>query len=121
MQEREISGDYSMRDIVGKELSAVTFVMDYHQIWFNSTRINIVTELRVLIGDSVYRLGDPGYRDKLCDRITHVVVKAEARKGDAMEIVFDDGSAIVVPVRDEDHLYGPECIIYQAPTDWWVL
>jgi hypothetical protein len=38
-----------------------------------------------------------------------------------MEIVFDDGSAIVVPVRDEDHLYGPECIIYQAPTDWWVL
>jgi hypothetical protein len=124
MQELEPIDDYSMDSITGQQLSAVTFGLNYRELSFNSDVIYIIHDLQVFVASSVYQLGDPGYRDRLCERITHVVVKAEARPGDAVEIVFDDDSTIVMSVGGEENMYGPGRVFYQpfrAYKDWWVL
>jgi hypothetical protein len=121
MKQSEYGDENLMEEIIGEQLSGVTFVMDYVQLLFNSNWINAICGLQVVKGGIVSQWGDAEYRDRLCERITHTVIKAQARKGDAVKIVFDDGYSIVIPVRDEDHIYGPECVIYQGSENWWVL
>jgi len=121
MQEIETPNYYSMHDIIGQQLSAVVFVMDYLRLMFNSDYMNVMGYPPVTVRGDAYHPGSSRYRDVLCEIITHIVVRAEARKGDAVEIVFDDDSSIYIPVRDEDYLYGPELVVYEAGSHWWVL
>jgi hypothetical protein len=124
MPEPEKKDDYAMHAIVGQQLSAVTFARNYLELSFNSDMISVLLDPSVIVGGSVYLPGDSGYRDRLCERITHIVIGAKVLQGDAVKIVFDDDSAIVLPDIDDGKVYGPGRIFYQpsdAYEDWWEL
>ena len=55
--------------LVGEQLSAVSFVMDYLQLQFDPYLLIVLTPLAVHTGERSYRLGDSAYRDALCERI----------------------------------------------------
>lgn len=60
--------DYFSR-IIGEQLSAVSFVMDYLQLQFNGYLLTVLTPLVVVSDDHSYTFADLGYRDALCERI----------------------------------------------------
>ena len=61
----------------GEQLSAVTFVQDYLQLWFDGPGINVTNPLTVHAGRLSVTSWQPGFRDALCIR-------------------FDDGSQLSV-------------------------
>jgi hypothetical protein len=53
--------------LIGEQLSAVSFVMDYLQLQFDPFLLTVLTPLVVQSGSESYRLCDEGYRDALCE------------------------------------------------------
>lgn len=105
------NGDSSamLDQLRGEQLSAVTFVQDYLQHWFDGPGINVTNPLTVRMGSSSVTSGEPGFRDALCEQIAKVVASVEVRDGDALVIAFEDGSQLSVSLRDEDYS-SPEAI-----------
>ena len=101
----------SLSRIVGEQLSAVSFVMDYLQLQFNNYFLTVLTPLTVLAGEQSFRLGDLPYRDALCERITHIV-KSVVLATDYLRIDFDDDSAFIISLKEEDYVC-PEAINFQ--------
>lgn len=112
MNKVEENKDYLSR-IVGEQLSAVSFVMDYLQLQFNAYILTVLTPLVVLLGEQSYSLGDLPYRDALCERITHNVNEVKLAT-DYLRIGFDDGAVFNISLKGEDYV-GAEAIIYQFP------
>jgi len=99
--EDPLFGEKTLQQIVGEQLSAVTFVMDYVQLAFDGPMINAYTWPTVHVGDRAFRRGDPSYRDELCARVAIDVVAVRVPR-DAIEIVFADGTTIRISLRAED-------------------
>ena len=99
--------------LVGEQLSAVSFVMDYLQLQFDAYFLTVLTPLTVTIGEQSYRLGDLSYRDALCERISRRVNDV-ALAADHLRISYDDGAAFDISLKEEDHV-GAEAINFQFP------
>jgi hypothetical protein len=108
--------------IVGEQLTAVMFVMDYLKFQFNDPVLTVLTSVLVRIGDGTYQLGDLPWRDSLCDRMTRTVSELLLTV-DQLQIRFDDGSSFLVPLKDEARA-GNEAMIFEyrnAPDPWQML
>lgn len=111
----------SLDRIVGNKLSSVEFVMDYHQLRFDGPCITAYIHPEVTVADTIYRWGEPGYRDALCERIASVVQKASIVEDKELCVDFDDGSSISISLRSEDY-EGPEAVeFYLDDRHLWVL
>lgn len=99
--------------IVGEQLSAVNFVMDYLVLQFNDYFLTVLTPLVVRTGDQSYRLGDLPYRDALCERITHNV-REVVLTTEHLDIGFDDDVDFDISLKEKDRV-GAEAIIFQFP------
>jgi hypothetical protein len=115
-------GEWKIPVLHGEKLSAVVFVLDYHQLQFDGPYLNAYTPPAVVIGGRVITRGMEGYRDRLCEQIAKVVVDTRAKAGEDLRIEFEDGSAVTISLRDED-LIGPESALFQAgpPSHEWIV
>src|SRR3954467_12797541 len=91
----------------GEQLSAVTFVQDYIQLWFDGPGINVSNPLTVRTSVATITSWEPGFRDLLCGQIAKMVASVAARAGDALMLEFQDGSWLSISLRAEDYL-SPE-------------
>jgi len=98
-------------NLVGKRLSAVVFVQDYLQLQFDGDMLTVLAWPSIIHGQTELRVGEAGYRDVLCERITTAVTSVEFVPEKLLGIVFSDGATIVVPIDLENH-EGPEVVIY---------
>ena len=96
-----------LEELRGEQLSAVTFVQDYLQLWFNGPGINVMNPLTVTSGAATTTSWSPGFRDLLCGQIAKIVVEIERRAGEALTIRFGDESALSISLREGDYR-GPE-------------
>jgi hypothetical protein len=101
--------------IVGEQLSAVSFVMDYLQLQFNAYFLTVLTSLTVVVDQSSHRPGDLHYRNTLCERITHKVEEV-VLTSECLRIGFDDDAVFEISLKEEDYV-GPEAINFQFPED----
>lgn len=107
--------------LVGKQLSAVTFVMDYVQLSFDGPVLTAITQPMVTAGGISFRWGQAGYRDRLCERITHIVRTASIVEGKEICIEFDDGSTATVSLHKEDlRGYSDEAATLRYDSHLWV-
>jgi hypothetical protein len=90
-------------ELRGEHLSAVTFVQDYLQLWFDGPGINVTNPLTVQSGQTSVTSWQPGFRDALCAQITKIVASVEIREREAFIIRFEDGSLLSVSLRDQDY------------------
>jgi hypothetical protein len=98
------------QELVGEELSGVTFVRDYLQLQFNlAVMLNAFTPVTVRRGDKGATLGEDAFANLLVGQIDRLVRGVELRPEEALDITFDDGSLISVSLRPE-HYVGPEAI-----------
>ena len=98
-----------LQELVGAQLSAVTFVQDYLQLWFDGPGINVMNPLTVQVGQTAVISWQPGFRDTLCAQIAKIVSDAEVRDEEAFIIRFKDDSLISISLRPEDYS-SPEAI-----------
>jgi hypothetical protein len=98
----------ALKNLVGRELSSVTFVRDYVQLGFDGPGMSAYTMPTVACGSEDLSLGQPGYRDSLCGQIG---CKVERTEVDAQQvaIVFEGGAVVSISLRDEDYR-GPEAL-----------
>ena len=87
-------------ELVGEQLSAVTFVQDYLQLHFDGPAINVYASLRVTTGAGSWQSGDPSFRDAVCAQIAKVVRSAGGIEGEEIRIGFDDRSEIAISLRE---------------------
>jgi hypothetical protein len=102
-----------LSQIVGKELTAVNFVLDYLVFQFNDCFLTVTTTVSVRTGDQLFQPDDSSYRDSLCERITHAVTSTTLVT-DKLVVHFDDQSDFVVSLSEEGRV-GNEAIIFQFP------
>jgi hypothetical protein len=103
--------------IVGKELSSVQFVLDYVQFRFDADGIDstpcltVTASMHVGIEGVVFKKGQPGFRDALCERIGKTVKGARSLP-ERFQIEFSDTSTFVVSLSSDDRV-GPEAVLLQ--------
>jgi hypothetical protein len=115
----ETPPDY--QQIIGEQLSAVTFVMDYLQLQFNPPpTINVYTPLTVRCGDVVVISGDDQFRNKICEQIAKIVKSVEIKDEEAFLIVFEDASEISISLKPEDYI-GPEALEFWDRDGKWIM
>ncbi len=93
----------------GEQLSAVTFVQDYLQLWFDGPGINVTNPLTVESGKISVTSWQPGFRDALCSQIAKIVKLVECREKIALVITFEDDSRLSISLREQDYT-SPEAI-----------
>jgi hypothetical protein len=93
----------------GEQLSAVTFVQDYLQLWFDGPGINVTNPLTVHTNQLAVTSWQPGFRDALCSQIAKIVAAVECREGEAFIIRFEDGSRLSISLRPQDYT-TPEAV-----------
>jgi len=94
-------------------LSSVIFVMDYIQLDFNGLRLTLYVWPKVTVtGTPPLSEGGPGYRDALCEFITHEVTEVRESSTDGLVLIFDMGTIQVNPSAAD--LVGPEIAMGQA-------
>ena len=100
--------------VVGAQLSAVTFVMDYWQLAFTGHTFSVLSWLSISTGGKTTRSGEDGFRDLLCGQIAKVV-SAAAFAGNVLTITFEDKSTIRAFAREEDYRHPcPEALLFQS-------
>src|SRR5215831_16800968 len=92
------------QELVGRKLSAVTFVMDYVQLEFDPPpRINAYSPITVASDGGRVTSGDDQFRNRLCEQITKLVGSVDVDPDEAFVIRFQDDSVISISVRPEHH------------------
>jgi hypothetical protein len=93
-----------------QRLSSVEFVQDYIQLHFDGYTINLYNPVKVVGGSTTLRQGQIGFRDGLSSLINGVVRDVFYVEGDKVEVVFENGSSVVVSIADKDYS-GPEALM----------
>jgi hypothetical protein len=97
--------------IVGEQLTAVIFVMDYLKFQFNNCYLTALFPVVAYVSGQSYRPGDLHYRDSLCERIMGNVTGA-ILEADSLRIGFDDGASFALSLREEDRV-GMEALLFE--------
>jgi hypothetical protein len=101
--------------LVGGVLSSVEFVADYVQLRFNGPCMTAYTPPIVTRGSQSVGIGQPGYRDALCDEIGRRVERAEISDR-RVSILFENGVAVSISLRDDDYR-GAEALQFSLDDD----
>jgi hypothetical protein len=97
-------------ELIGEDLSGVTFVRDYLQLQFNPPLIlNAYTPVTVHCGDEVATFGEEPFPNLLLAQLNKFVGNVEFVPDEVLMIIFDDRSKISVSLRPADYV-GPEAI-----------
>lgn len=97
-------------DLVGEDLSGVTFVRDYLQLQFNPPPLlNCYTPVAVRVGEAAVLLGEPAFANAIIGQIGKFVADVAFDEGEALIITFTDGSVVSVSLSAA-HYVGPEAI-----------
>lgn len=112
----------SPRDLVGEELNAVCFVMDYVELHFNGPILRALTSVSITRGERGWVVPGPGGRDALCDLIGATVTALDVRDDVAITVGLDSGYVIRIPL-DARSRSGPEAAHFvpglNAPIQVW--
>lgn len=109
--------DSLLSGLVGLELSSVVFVADYLQLDFGGPCLSVYVWPQVVSANHIRGLGDPGYRDALCDLIGRRVTHAGEPQAGLM-IAFDGGRLVIAPTPDE--VTGAEIAMLRGLAEWMV-
>ena len=96
-----------VESLVGEELNAVSFVMDYVEFHFNGPVLRALSNPTVSIGDAKARFPEPGSRDLLCELIRREVEAVSHAPADGIELTLAGGARLRVPL-DRASYIGPE-------------
>src|SRR5688572_21348170 len=95
--------------LVGEQLSAVSFVMDYVEFHFDGHVVRALTNPRVTSAGAVLSFPTKGSRDALCALIGGVVASVTFQEDIALRLSFVERGELVLPL-DAAAMQGPEAL-----------
>lgn len=100
-----------LKQLSGRRLHAVTFVLDYVQFQFEpALTINAFTRMTVRPnGEPTRGDDDDQFRNLLCAQISKVLTLVIVRDSKSFDLSFADGSGVSISLRPEDYV-GPEAV-----------
>mgnify|MGYP001601920903 len=118
----DIVKDNPFAALIGLRLGSVEFVMDYHQLRFDGgARLEALTSPVVRVGRDEFSVGDPGYRDALCEGIGATVTAAKVEENREAYVRLGDEIEIAISLRAEDYQDRPEALVFELDRDnFWV-
>ena len=99
--------------IIGEQLSAVVFVLDYWQLQFDGPTISALSRLEVCVDGVALRDEHDQFRNVICGQIGKIVTAVALIQREAFKITFKDQSSIRISLRSEDYR-GPEAMIFHG-------
>jgi len=111
----------SLQVLVGEKLSSVTFVLDHWQVDFDGNGFNVMSQIAVTGADWTCRSGEPGFRDRLCERIGKIVADAEFEDDIGVSIVFEDGGGLHLSTEPDDYRGAEALLFHRTDERWWVV
>jgi hypothetical protein len=104
--------------LLGEDLSGVTFVRDYLQLQFNPPpTINVYSTCRVMTPAGTSSFGEQGFPNQIISLIDQPVVSV-AEADEVLAISFANGARIEIPF-DEKSFDGPEAFEFLGKKDKW--
>ena len=104
-----------LSSLENRELTGVTFVMDYLQPQFNGPILSVFVWPIVSFPEQKLSLRSSGYRDALCNQIGKIVVAAVEEPKTKLAIHFADDATFEISLKDEDQI-GPEAAMLDDGT-----
>jgi hypothetical protein len=109
--------------LVGEELNAVSFVMDYVEFHFNGPVLRALTDPVLEAPGGRWISLEPGWRDALCSVIGASVLSVEVREDDAISLALSGDRRLIVPLDDDSREGRPEAATFQgealmSPGNW---
>lgn len=102
----------SLKALDRRQLTAISFVMDYVQLQFDDLILSCFNLPTVEVEGVTFGVGDQRWRNKLCGRIGRIVDHDTVN--DDLVLTFDDASLLRVSLRPEDYV-GPEAFCLVVP------
>ena len=93
-------------DLVGEEVSAISFVRDYVEIHFDGPILRSLTDPIIAIEDSLYRFPKEGARDALCRMVGSTVLAVAMDEGRALELTTNNGCVLTIRLDEERPPWG---------------
>ena len=114
----DIEPNNPLEILVGREMSAVSFVRDYLQLHFDGPRLTLITDPVVQVDNVYYRAGMPGYRDALVGLVSKTVRRTSIVEGEAITLEYDDRTRISISLRSNDY-QSAEAAVFDTGTSTW--
>ena len=103
-------------ELVGEEINAVCFVMDYVEVRFNGPILRSLAKPTVQIAGKQWRFPAIGSRDALCFLIGAEVESVYVEEGSYIELRTKEGHVLTIPL-DRASMTGPEAAHFIPDTD----
>ena len=107
-------------ELQGERLSAVTFIQDYLQLFFDGPCINVTNPLTVRTRTCTVTSWQPGFRDALCSQIGKVVSSATFEAGEALALCFTDNSVLSISLRPSDYTSAEAIYAHGFKQNGWL-
>ena len=113
-----MTSDIGVDNLVGLQLVAVNFVLDYYVLQFRNTWfLTILNPISVSSSGATTREGDDQFRNCLCGQIEKAVKVVEVTDN-SLKIEFEDGSSIDVSLAHDDYEGRPEAVVINGPNNF---
>lgn len=93
--------------LVGEQVNAVCFVMDYVELHFNGPIVRALNPPTLASGITASTYPDRGSRDALCALIGSRLRMVSVKPGAWIDLSFEDDKTLRIPL-DEEASVGPE-------------
>jgi hypothetical protein len=100
-------------EIIGEQLSAVSFVQDYVEFHFDGPVLRVYTRPTISAPEGEFRFPEAGSRDALCTAIRDLVCGVDIQEHSHITLHLSSGRKITVAIRD-DGSPGPEAFTFQT-------
>jgi hypothetical protein len=87
-----------LKDLIGREISAVAFVRDYVEFHFDGPILRSRADPQVAVGEAVYCFPKPGSRDALCLVIGTTVRSLNLEDSRHLEFTTSSGCRVRLPL-----------------------
>lgn len=102
-------------ELIGEQLSSVTFVQDYLQLDFDGFVISFYDWPFINISNEKYTFQEESYRNKLCSFISEIVLDVIFEDDLIFRIIFASKNAIGLDLQNKNQ----ELLFYTGPDDKW--
>jgi hypothetical protein len=85
-------------DLIGREISAVTFARDYVEFHFDGPILRSRADPQVVVGEATYCFPKPGSRDALCLVIGTTIQSLSLDESRYLEFTTSNGCRVRLPV-----------------------
>ena len=109
-----------LRNLIGEQLSSVTFVQDYVQLSFDGPSLTLYNWPVVIVNDQAILQNEHNYKDALCAQIGIQVASVILTPQNFLALLFENKVTLQVLLREEAYVTA-EAVLFQSDQGWWVI